>query len=314
MPFNQKLQKFNAKINTVTIGSGDKTVTIGGDSTYPFYSFDAPSENTPKIGVEISDMGLENIVSEGIKSYYDGASTIGEMAKKAAAMEGADFVALILEGGDPNGVNKSVDELIAVVKEVADAIDAPLVVEGCKNVEKDAELLPKVAEALQGRNVLILSEKEENYKAIGAAAGLAYDQIVGAESAVDINLAQQLNVVTTHLGVNAQKIVMNIGSAAAGYGYEYVVSTMDRIKGAALSQNDNMLQMPIITPVSAETWGVKEATASEADMPEWGPEEERGIDMEVMTAAADLAAGSDAVILRHPEAVAAISRMIKALA
>ena len=314
MPFNQKLQKFNAKINTVTIGSGDKTVTIGGDSTYPFYSFDAPSENAPKIGVEISDMGLEKIVSEGIKAYYDGASTIGEMAKKAAAMEGADFVALILEGGDPNGVNKSVDELIAVVKEVADAIDAPLVVEGCKNVEKDAELLPKVAEALQGRNVLILSEKEENYKAIGAAAGLAYDQIVGAESAVDINLAKQLNVVTTQLGVNAQKIVMNIGSAAAGYGYEYVVSTMDRIKGAALSQNDNMLQMPIITPVSAETWGVKEATASEADMPEWGPEEERGIDMEVMTAAADLAAGSDAVILRHPEAVAAISRMIKALA
>ena len=314
MPFNQKLQKFNAKINTVTIGSGDKTVTIGGDSTYPFYSFDAPSENTPKIGVEISDMGLETIVSEGIKAYYDGASTIGEMAKKAADMEGADFVALILEGGDPNGVNKSVDELIAVVKEVADAIDAPLVVEGCKNVEKDAELLPKVAEALQGRNVLILSEKEENYKAIGAAAGLAYDQIVGAESAVDINLAKQLNVVTTQLGVNAQKIVMNIGSAAAGYGYEYVVSTMDRIKGAALSQNDNMLQMPIITPVSAETWGVKEATASEADMPEWGPEEERGIDMEVMTAAADLAAGSDAVILRHPEAVAAISRMIKALA
>ena len=314
MPFNQKLQKFNAKINTVTIGSGDKTVTIGGDSTYPFYSFDAPSENTPKIGVEISDMGVVIVVSDGMYGLYVGACSIGDMALIAGAMVGADFVALILEGGDPNGVNKSVDELIAVVKEVADAIDAPLVVEGCKNVEKDAELLPKVAEALQGRNVLILSEKEENYKAIGAAAGLAYDQIVGAESAVDINLAKQLNVVTTQLGVNAQKIVMNIGSAAAGYGYEYVVSTMDRIKGAALSQNDNMLQMPIITPVSAETWGVKEATASEADMPEWGPEEERGIDMEVMTAAADLAAGSDAVILRHPEAVAAISRMIKALA
>ncbi len=313
MPFNQKPQKFNAKINTVTIGSGDKTVTIGGDSTFPFYSFDAPSENTPKIGVEISDMGLEG-VSDGIKAYYEGASTMAEIAKKAAAMEGADFVALILEGGDPNGVNKSIDELIAVVKEVADAVDCPLVVEGCKNVEKDAELLPKVAEVLQGRNVLILSEKEENYKAIGAAAGLAYDQIVGAESAVDINLAKQLNVVTTQLGVNPEKIVMNIGSAAVGYGYEYVVSTMDRIKGAALSQNDNMLQMPIITPVSAETWGVKEAMASEADMPEWGSQDERGIDMEIMTAAADLAAGSDAVILRHPQSVATISKMIKALA
>ena len=313
MPFNQKPQKFNAKINTVTVGTGDKAVTIGGNSTFPFYTFDAPTENSPKIGVEITDMGLDDF-APGIKAYYEGCTTMAEIAQKAAAMECGDFVVLNLEGGDPNGVNKSTEELIAIVKEVADAIDCPLVVEGCKNVEKDAELLPKVAEALQGRNVIVMSEKEENYKAIGAAAGLAYDQIVGAESAVDINLAKQLNVVTTQLGVNAQKIVMNIGSAAAGYGYEYVVSTMDRIKGAALSQNDNMLQMPIITPVSAETWGVKEATASEKDMPEWGPEEERGIDMEVMTAAADLAAGSDAVILRHPEAVAAISRMIKALA
>ena len=312
MPFNQKPQKFNAKINAVTIGSGDKTVTIGGDCTFPFYSFDAESENCPKIGVEISDMGLEG-VSEGIKAYYEGATTMADIAKKAAAMEGADFVALILEGGDPNGVNKSIDELIAVVKEVADAVDCPLVVEGCKNVEKDAELLPKVAEALQGRNALILSEKEENYKAIGAAAGLAYGQIVGAESADDINLAKQLNVVTTQLGVDAKKIVMNVGTATVGYGYEYVVSTMDRIKGAALSQNDNMLQMPIITPVASETWGVKESVASEADMPEWGSEDERGIDMEVMTAAADLAAGSDAVILRHPQSVATIAKMIKAL-
>ena len=313
MPFNQKPQKFNAKINTVTIGSGEKTVSLGGNSTFPFYTFDAPTENTAKVGVEITDMGLEG-AAPGIKAYYEGAETMADIAKKAAAMEGADFVALVLEGGDPNGENKSVDELIAVVKEVADAIDCPLVVEGCKNVEKDAELLPKVAEVLQGRNVLILSEKEENYKAIGAAAGLAYNQIVGAESAVDINLAKQLNVVTTQLGVNAQKIVMNVGSACAGYGYEYVVSTMDRIKGAALSQNDNMLQMPIITPVASETWSVKEASASEADMPEWGSQDERGIDMEIMTAAADLAAGSDAVILRHPQSVATISAMIKALA
>ena len=312
MPFNQKPQKFNAKINAVTIGSGDKTVTIGGDCTFPFYSFDAESENCPKIGVEISDMGLEG-VSEGIKAYYEGATTMADIAKKAAAMEGADFVALILEGGDPNGVNKSIDELIAVVKEVADAVDCPLVVEGCKNVEKDAELLPKVAEALQGRNALILSEKEENYKAIGAAAGLAYDQKVGAESAVDINLAKQLNVVTTQLGVKPESIVMNVGSAAVGYGYEYVVSTMDRIKAAALSQSDAMLQMPIITPVSSETWNVKESMASEEDMPEWGPVEERAISMEIMTAAADLACGSDAVILMHPQSIATISKMIKEL-
>ena len=292
MPFNQKPQKFNAKINTVTVGTGDKAVTIGGNSTFPFYTFDAPTENRPKIGVEITDLGLDDF-APGIKAYYEGCTTMADIAKKAAAMEGGDFVVLNLDG--------------------AEAIDCPLVVEGCKNVEKDAELLPKVAEALQGRNVIVMSEKEENYKAIGAAAGLAYNQIVGAESADDINLAKQLNVVTTQLGVDAKKIVMNVGTASVGYGYEYVVSTMDRIKGAALSQNDNMLQMPIITPVSSETWGVKESVATEEDMPEWGSEDERGINMEVMTAAADLAAGSDAVILRHPQSVKTIAKMIDAL-
>lgn len=311
MPFNQKPQKFNANINTVEIGCGDKAIKLGGECTFPFYTFDAPMENAPKVGVEISDMGLTNV--PGIQEYYAGAATMAEIAKKAEAMEGADFVCLRLEGGDPNGADKSVDELIAVVKEVGEAVSCPLVVEGCKNVEKDAELLPKVAEALQGKNALILSAREENYKAVGAAAGLAYNQKVGAESAVDINLAKQLNVVTTQLGVKAQDIVMNVGSAAVGYGFEYVVSTMDRIKGAALSQNDNMLQMPIITTVADETWGVKEAMASEEDMPEWGALEDRGISMEVQTAAAVLASGSDAVILKHPQSVATISKMIKEL-
>ena len=118
MPFNQKPQKFNAKINTVTVGTGDKAVTIGGNSTFPFYTFDAPTENSPKIGVEITDMGLDDF-APGIKAYYEGCTTMAEIAQKAAAMEGGDFVVLNLEGGDPNGVNKSTEELIAIVKEVA---------------------------------------------------------------------------------------------------------------------------------------------------------------------------------------------------
>ena len=172
MPFNRKPQKFNASIKEVTIGCGEKAVTLGGENVYPFYSFDGEITNAPKVAVEISDMGVPEVA--GLKAYYEGCSTMAEIAKRASEMEGADFVCLRLEGGDPNGANKSVDELIAVVKEVADAIDVPLAVEGCKNVEKDGELLPKVAEALQGKNALILSAREEDYKSVGAAAGLAY--------------------------------------------------------------------------------------------------------------------------------------------
>lgn len=315
MPFTGKSGKFNAAIRTVEVGTGDKAMKLGGENVLPFYTFDAPIENAPKVGVMITDMSLATMDEEvaGIKEYYAGCTTFAALAKKAEEMPGADFVTLRFVGADPNGEDKSVEECVAIAKEVADAITLPLVVEGCKHAEKDAELFNKVAEALQGKNILILAAKEENYKGVAASAGLAYGQKVGAESAVDINLAKQLNVLIGQLGVDQANVVMNVGTAAAGYGFEYVVSTMDRIKAAALSQNDVQLQMPIMTPVAEEAWGVKEAMASEADMPEWGSREERGVDMEVETAAAVLASGSNAVILKHPQSVETISKLIKAL-
>ena len=310
MSFVPKKQAYNAHINEVVLGVGDKAVAIGGQNVLAFHTFDGEITNAPKIGVELTDAGMAMCTMPGEQKFYDGCATVADMAKRAAEMEGASFICLHLEGADPNGENKSVDECVELAKSVADATDMPLVIMGCKNIEKDTELFNKIAEALAGKNILVLSARDENYKAIGAGAGLAYGQKVGAESAVDINLAKQLNTVMTQLGVNAQSIVMNIGSAAAGYGFEYVASTLDRVKDAALSQSDAMLQMPIITPVSADTWGVKESIMPEADMPEWGSQEERGIEMEIVTAAAVLASGSDAVIMRHPEAIRTIAAMI----
>ena len=310
MSFVPKKHTYNAHINEVVLGVGDKAVTIGGQNVLAFHTFDGEITNAPKIGVELTDAGMAMCTMPGEQKFYEGCATVADMAKRASAMEGASFICLHLEGADPNGENKSVDECVELAKSVADATDMPLVVVGCKNIEKDTELFNKIAEALTGKNILVLSARDENYKAIGAGAGLAYGQKVGAESAVDINLAKQLNTVMTQLGVSAQSIVMNIGSAAAGYGFEYVASTLDRVKDAALSQSDAMLQMPIITPVSADTWGVKEAIMPEADMPEWGSQEERGIEMEIVTAAAVLASGSDAVIMRHPEAIRTIAAMI----
>ncbi len=312
MPFTAKSGKFNASINTVEIGCGEKAVKIGGENVLPLYSFDAPIENAPKVGIEITDFGMENEL-DCVKKYYEGCETIADIAKKAASFEGVDFLCFRMEGGDPNGANKSTEELISMLKEVAEAVDLPIAVAGCKNAEKDAELLSKAAEALDGKNAMLLAAKEENYKTVGAAAGLAYKQIVGAESAVDINLAKQLNVLIGQLGVNSKSVVMNVGTATAGYGFEYVVSTMDRVKAAALSQNDANLQMPIVTPVASEVWAVKEAMATEADVPEWGDQEERGIDMEIETAMAVIAAGSNAVILKHPTSIATISNLVKEL-
>jgi acetyl-CoA decarbonylase/synthase complex subunit delta len=275
---------------------------MGGENVFPFYGFDAPIENTPKIGIEIHDLGHYAGIP-GMDEYYAGADTIAETARRAAAAEGADFLAVSLDSAHPDSGDRSVDDCVAALREIADAVDIPIVVEGCKNIEKDVKLFDKISEALSGRNILVLSAREENYKGIAASSGLAYSQKIGAESAVDINLAKQLNVLISQMGVKSENTAMNLGSAAAGYGFEYVASTIDRVKAAALAQNDTMLQMPIVTPVGVETWTVKESIVSEEDFPEWGPMETRGINMEVSTAAACLAAGSIAVILRHPESV-----------
>lgn len=312
MAFKRNPQTFSAKIKEVTIGTGDKAVTIGGGNTLPLYTFDAPAPHKIAVGFELTDEGVDTTLPQ-MAEIFAGCNTPAEIAKKAETLEGVDFIALSLAGADPNGDNKSTEDMLALAKEVAAAIEKPLAIMGCKNGEKDAQMFEKIADALQGKNVLFVSTKEENYKQVATAVGVAYGQKVCAESAVDINLAKQLNVLIGQMGLKTENYVMNIGSAAAGYGFEYVSSTLDRVKAAALTQNDEMLQMPIVTPVGDDAWGVKEAIVSEEDFPEWGAREARGIAMEISTAASVIAGGSDAVILKHPESVKTIATLVAAL-
>ncbi len=313
MAFTPKKQAYNASINAVTLGVGEKSIVVGGENVLPFYTFDAPIANSPKIAIEISDKGMASLQTPGMKAAFEGCVTVADMAKKAEEIEGVSAVCLHFESADPNGDNMSVEECVEIAKAAGDATALPIIVMGCKNVEKDAEIFSKVSEALQGKNIVVLSAREENYKTVGASAAMAYNQKVGAESAVDINLAKQLNVLLGQLGVPAQNVVMNLGSSCAGYGYEYLSSTLDRVKAAALAQNDAQLQMPIVTPISTETWNVKEAMLSEEEAPEWGSVEERGIEMEITTAAACLSSGSDMVIMKHPAAIKTIAQFIDSL-
>jgi len=305
-------QVFSASIREVTFGTGETAVTLGGESVLPLYGFDGPIKNPPRVGVEVPDT-LPDMTVPGIAAFYHGVTTAAEAVARASTMPGAAFVSLLLESADPNGADASVDDCAALCKAAAEAAGLPLVIQGTGNVEKDRALFPKIAEALQGRNALLLSAKEDNYKAIAVAAVQAYGQKIGAESSVDINLAKQLNVLISQLGIAGDAVVMNLGTAAAGYGFEYVASTLERVKLAALAQGDATLQLPIITPLGREVWGVKEAVVSEDEYPDWGPREARGVHMEVATAMAVLAAGANAVILRHPDSVAAVAKCVSML-
>lgn len=313
MALKKSVQGFKGKIGEVEIGRGEKAIKIGGESTVAFYEAEGQGANAAKVGMEILDIYPEEWIGSLQALYKDVANDPVQWAKFVEEKYNPDFICLRLLGADPNGLDKSPEECAQVAKAVAEAVSVPLVIAGTNNHEKDAKLFEKVAAAVDGHNCLFLAATEDNYKAVGAAAGLAYSHKVGAESSVDINLAKQLNVLLGQLGVKNESVVMHIGCAAAGYGFEYIVSTMDRIRLAALGQNDKTLQMPVITPVSFETWGVKETIAEKEDAPEWGEREDRGIAMEVSTASSIITVGADAVVVRHPKSFETLKSFVNAL-
>lgn len=312
MPFTAKVGGYSGRIHPVTVGTGENAIVLGGNNVLPFYSFDGAVDHPPKIGVEISD-AAGSWDWPGLVDFYAGCTTMAQRAVRAAALENADFLCLRFERADPNGEDRSVEDCVADAVCAADAVTKPLVILGCDSMEKDGKLFAALAEALRGKNVLIMSAKSEDYKAVGAAVALACGQKLGAQTADDINLAKQLNIMLKALNVDPGAIVMDIGTTAVGYGFEYAASTLDRVRLAALAQGDTDLQMPILAAVSTDTWTVKESTATEADESAWGDREERAISMEIATAAADLTGGADAVVLRHPASVAAIGAFIQSL-
>ncbi len=311
MSFIPKKEASAAKIRTVTLGRGDRSVVIGGQNVLPFYSFDAPIAHCPIIGIEISDR-IAQWESPGIREFYHGCTTLADYARRAETMEGADFLVLHFESADPGAGNRRIDECVCDALAIAKECSMPLAIMGCKNSEKDSALFPQIAQALPEENLLFLSVREEDYQTIAPVAN-ACGHVICAETADDVNLAKQLNILLQNAAVDGSRIVMNIGTAAVGYGYEYAASTFDRIKAAALAQADEDLQMPIVAPVSPESWSVKESIASEAEEPTWGSREERAIQMEIATAAANLTGGADAVIMRHPAAVAAVRQFLDQL-
>ena len=113
-----------------------------------------------------------------------------------------------------------------------------------------------------------------------------------------------------NLGVNDSEMIMDPLVSSIGYGIEYVYSVMERIRMAALTQQDEKLQLPLICNIARETWKTKEAKIAEVDDPKLGDAAKRGITLEAMSAMLLLLAGADILIMRHPEAIKLIREMI----
>jgi len=309
MAFEIPKTAYSGKIKEITLGKGDKAVTVGGESAYPFHLFEGEMPKLPRIAMEVYDCPPDEWAEAALEPFAGVTDDPAAWAQKCISDYGAEMICLQLLSTDPNGLDRGADEAAAVVKKVADAIDVPLIVWGTANHEKDTEVLRTVAEVCQDKSLILGPVEEGDYKRIGAAA-IGYKHTVIASTPIDINLAKQLNILLGNLGVPDEQMVIDPTSSGIGYGIEYCYSVMERIRMAALTQQDDKLQFPIICNIAKEAWKTKEAKISEAEDPKMGDAKKRGILLEAMSATILLMAGADVLIMRHPEAIKLVREMI----
>jgi acetyl-CoA decarbonylase/synthase, CODH/ACS complex subunit delta len=311
MAFEIPKTAYSGKIREVKLGKGEKALTVGGETAYPFYGFEGRMPNLPRIAMEVYDIPPDDWAAAALEPFKDVINDPAAWARKCVKDYGAEMICLQLTGTDPNGKNRPAAEAAKIVKKVADAIEVPLIVWGTANHEKDAAVLTAAAAACPDKCLVLGPVEEANHKIIGAAA-IANHHIVAAATPIDVNLAKQLNILLSNLGVPDDKLVIDPTVSSIGYGIEYCYSVMERTRMAALTQGDAKLQFPIICNLGRETWKTKEAKM--ADDPKMGNAKKRGIMLEAISAAILLMAGADIIIMRHPDAVKLVKELITDLA
>ncbi|MDL1964100.1 MAG: acetyl-CoA decarbonylase/synthase complex subunit delta [Deltaproteobacteria bacterium] len=312
MSFEVPKVSYAGKIRKTPLGQEGNTVTVGGESCYPFHLFEGEMPCPPRIAMEVYDSEPEDWPDTALEPFADVIKDPAAWARKCIDTYGAEMIAFQLAGTDPNDKNITADEAAEITKKVSDAVDVPMIVLGCGNVDKDTDVLKAICEVCEGKNLIIGPVVEGNYRAIGATA-IGYNHTVVASTPIDINLAKQLNILLGNLNVPDEKIIIDPSTGALGYGLEYCYSVMERIRMAALVQEDERLQFPILANLAREVWKTKEVKVLESEAPLLGDVKKRGILMEALTAQCVLLAGADILVMRHPEAISLVKESIKDL-
>ena len=300
MDYKAPVEAYTGVVREVTIGKGNKALKIGGENTLPLHFFDQGSNpNPPKFALEVLDMKPEDWPDHLVDLFKDVISDPVAWAKKCRGF-GADAVSLFLMSTDPAVKDSPADKAAALAKQIAEAIDVPLIVYGSGDEKKDVEVLSKVAEVCGGMNLLIGPVLKENYEAVGKAI-LDHGHTAIAQSPLDINLLKELNVKLSKF-FPPERIVIDPLSSALGYGMEYSFSLVERVKQIGMMTKDSMTMMPIIANLGGECWKTKQAKENR----------KQGLLWEGMTALSLLLAGANILVLRHPETLKLIKETIEA--
>ncbi len=311
-------EKNNLKVHELKLGASAqeggtraKVFKVGGQAALPFLFDEGEIPNAPIIAAEVCDIREEDS-PKAIEDALGGLESDPlDLAKKMVDETGADLICLRLQGIHPDSGNRSSQEALNLTLSLLKKVKTPLIILGSGENNKDNEVLPVLSEATKGERLMFGCAVQENYKTLTAAC-IADGHNIIAESPIDVNIAKQLNILISDLGMPLDRIAINPTIGALGYGIEYAYSIMERARIAALS-GDKMLAMPFICFVGQEAWRAKEAKARGPEFSQWGEASERGIMWEVLTAMAMIQAGADILTMRHPEAIKIVKKAIAGL-
>jgi acetyl-CoA decarbonylase/synthase complex subunit delta len=317
MPVEIPKDKWAGAVRTVTLGATAEqggtrktTVTVGGETAFPFMHFEAPMPHRPAVAIEIKDRRPDDWSPLLLEVWGEAVNDPAAWAK-AAEEAGADLIELMFSLTDASGNELTPDYAVKVVKDVLAATGVPLLVYGPGQADVDNALLVPVAEATKGERLVLGLCEDKNYRTIVATA-MANGHLVSARCPMDVNLSKQLNILITDMGLPLDRILMDPTTAAIGYGIEYGYSVMERLRTAAL-QGDSMTQLPMIVTPGFEAWKTKESKVGTGVPAEWGDWAARAVNWEVVTTIALLESGADIVVLRHPESVRRVNAAIDEL-
>ena len=177
---------------------------------------------------------------------------------------------------------------------------------GTSNKSVDIQLLPELIGVLD-RECIISYIEENTYKEILPSI-VKGNHIAVIRTPIDINLAKEMNILSTDMGLSPDKILIDTDMGGLGYGLEYGYSIMERIKLAAF-EGDEMLNMPLLAFVGEEALKAKEAKFDTFDK-SFGDFKLRSKMFETDTASAVISAGANVIVLENPESIISLKELL----
>ena len=312
--FTSPIENYSSSIAEVKLGATKseggtrgRSITIGGEKAPAFYTFESPVIHKPVVTLDVFDMEVP--LSKAVKMHVK--EVMGDpaaWAKLAVEKFGADMVTIHLISIDPLLKDAPAKSTLKTIEDVMQAVDVPLVIGGCGDPEKDTALFEEVSQAFPGERFLLSSfTRDMNIENIAKLAK-KNNHAVLAFTPMDLNMARELNrKLYDFLG--KEDIVMDLSTAALGYGLDYAFTNMERARLSGLL-GDGELAHPMSSGTT-NAWAAREAWLKMED--KWEPRELRGPLWEVTTALTLLLSGVDMFMMIHPAAVKTLKDVINNL-